>query len=220
MKYTRYDLKAKKNNSITVIIIIVLLFFLAYLIGTIFFDAFIKNKKDLDKTNVSKAESKFVFIQCGLYENKDNAVKLCSSLSDYGNSFIVEEENKSRVLLGIYSEKEAKELSDKLLKKGIDNVKITYVIKQNDLCNKEIIEIINADIKVLTKLSEKDVRAIQTAELKKWISNLEDVNNKGKNFKQLEELKKYNNNLPKEIDRSKASEIYIYIYKFLNKLQK
>ena len=231
MKYTRYDLKSKGKGSTMFLIVIILIFCFAYLIGTTVFKVFVKNKIDLSKVNLNKGvtrssfngkeeKANFIFIQGGIYENKENAIKTSSKLSTFGTSFTVEEEKKTRVLLGIFSEEKGKELSSKLSESGIDNVKITYTVAQRDLCDKEIIEIINADIQILQKLSEKDIKAIQTEKLKKWILSLDKVDSKSKNAKLLQELKTYNNNLPKEIDKKKALEINTYIYNFLNKVGK
>ena len=101
----------------------------------------------------------------------------------------------------------------------VDNSKIIFTIKKDDLCNVEIAEIINANLEILNKLSEQDVKSIQTDELKKWCSSLKSEKMENSNNKLvLKELKEYVSKLPKEIEKDKAEENYVYMFKVLKKV--
>ena len=95
---------------------------------------------------------------------------------------------------------------------------MVFTIKCEDVCDLEIVEIINAYIQVLGKLSEKNVKAIETKELKSWCASLEEVQINNKNIKLLNELKDRINKLPDKVTRDKASENYIFLYNLLRRL--
>lgn len=165
-----------------------------------------------------KETMKFYAIQCGVFKNEENVEKLKKDLSIYGNPFSIEEADFSRVILGIYNEDNIETIIQKLKEDGLETNKIIFELKLNDLCHKEICEIAAANVKVLTKLSEKGVASVETSELKKWINSLEKVDNDSENYKQLEGIKKYTNSLPEKLTREIVSEKNIYIYNYLKEL--
>lgn len=77
----------------------------------------------------------------------------------------------------------------KLTDNKIDNSKVTFIMNKKDLCDAEISEIITAYIKVVNKLSEKDVKSVKTEEIKKWMSSLDKVDKNSSNIKTLNNLK-------------------------------
>lgn len=238
MKYTRYDLK-NKNNGKTFILLILLVLVLAFLFGTIIFKLFSGNynggkslksetstgKNSVNKSNMqnvtdpnSSQAAKFIVIQGGIYQNKENAEAEKNLLNAYGTPFTVTEDNKTRVLLGIYVEDQGEKIIKSLNDAKVDNSKMLFTINKDNICDAEIAEIIGANIQILNKLSEKDVKAIQTSELKKWCSSLNNKNDQGKNIAVLKQLKNDVGKMPKEISKDKASESYIYLYQILKKV--
>lgn len=238
MKYTRYDLK-NKNNGKTFILLVLLVLVLAFLFGTIIFKLFSGNynggkslgnetstgKNSVSKSNVqnvtnqnSTQAAKFIVIQGGIYANKENAEVEKNLLNAYGSPFTVTEDNKTRVLLGIYVEDQGEKIIKSLNDAKVDNSKMLFTINKDNVCDAEIAEIVSANIQILNKLSEKDVKAIQTSELKKWCSSLNNENNQGKNIAVLKQLKDDVNKMPKEISKDKAAENYIYLYQILKKV--
>jgi hypothetical protein len=238
MKYTRYDLKKKKDNK-TFILLIVLILVLAFLFGTIIFKIFIgnySNGKDLkSETSIKKNSAnekagdsaagknnndifKFIVIQGGIYQNKENAETEKNLLNSYGTPFAVTEDNKTRILIGIYNEEEGEKNIKVLNDQKIDNSKMVFIVNKDDMCDAEIAEIVSANIQILNKLSEKNVKGVQTEDLKKWCISLKGVENQSKNIAVLNELKSYINKMPKEISKEKASENYIYLYGILKKI--
>lgn len=233
MKYTRYDLK-KSNSNKVLIIMMFFIVILAFVLGTIIFKLLVRspvnyNNKVDTNTNVSNSSKtvnnnmsklvKFIIVQGGVYQNKENADSEKSLLSQYGTPFTVTEGNKTRVLLGIYSEEQGQKIIKSLTDQKIDNSKITININNSDLCDSEITEIISANLQILNKLSEKNVKSIQTDEIKKWCSSLNKVNENSKNISILNELKDNINKMPKDLSRDKAEENYIYIYNLMSKIK-
>ncbi len=238
MKYTRYDLKRKNGNK-TFILLVLLILILAFLFGTIIFKLFLENyssKSNLKgepnsiKNYINNKQGKngiankgneilkFVAIQGGVYQNKENAEAEKILLNTYGTPFAVSEDNKNRVFVGIYTEDEGVKIAKILNDQKIDNAKIVFSLNKNNMCDIEIAELMNANIQVLNKLSEKNVKAIQTGELKKWCLSLKKVDKGSKDIAVLNEFKDYINKMPKEISKEKACENYVYLYEILKKV--
>lgn len=228
MKYTRYDLKKKKNYGPAFSIIIIMVLVLAFILGTIIYKLFVMNigaaksstgnVSTINKNDGVNKSVKFYGVQGGMYKNKGNADIEKNILSQYGNPFSIEKNGITRVFLGIYSSDEGEKITKNLTNKKIDNSKMTFTVVTNDLCDAEITEIINANLLVLEKLGENNVKAVQTDELKKWCTSLQSVDEKSKNFSMLKDLKNYINKMPKEISKDKGSGNYIYIYNILQKV--
>ncbi|MGH4125921.1 MAG: SPOR domain-containing protein [Clostridium sp.] len=245
MRYTRYNYKPprKKNNFMLVFILIIIA---AIALGTIFSKLLPKNntkatataddkttkiglEKDKvtnkDATNPSKVSSEgiindYVAIQCGNFSNKANALVLKNSLMKSGTPFIIEEDNSNRVLLGIYPKGNIDSITKELQANKIEYVKINFQVIGNDATGSQINEMINADLKILNKLSEKDISGVQTVELKKWLGTLKGADEKSASFNTMTEIKAYLTALPVEFKKEKTEEGYIYIYRFIKKLSK
>ncbi|CAB1239942.1 SPOR domain-containing protein [Clostridium sp. MT-14] len=233
MKYTRYDLK-KDNSTKTFVIFIFIILLSAFILGTFIFQIIVKNPVNLGYTNTSqnKTESeyesnsvlknedvKFVAVQGGIYKDRNNVEKEKEVLSKHGIPFCITESGKTRVFLGIFSEDDADKIMKSLREQNIETSPKVFTIKQDDICDTEIIQIIDANLKILNKLSSEDVKSIQTVELKRWCSSIE----KGeagnyRNKSILKELKEYINKLPKEITKDNNDENYVYLFNELNKI--
>lgn len=240
MKYTRYDLKQKNDGKSFFLIVVSILIF-AFFFATVIFKIFTGNgsltnkassaadtqvnnqtKKGSQNSNAvpdDQKSGKFIVVQGGIYTDKSNAEQEKNVLKQYGMPFSVTEQDKTRVLLGIYNEKTGKDIAASLTEQKVDNSKIVFSIDEDSPCNTQIVELVNAYIQVLNKISEKNVEAVQTSELKKWTNSLDKVKD-GKNLNALNEIKSYINKLPDKISKDKVEENYIYVYNFLNKVGK
>ncbi|MCW6074124.1 hypothetical protein [Clostridium sporogenes] len=230
MRYTRYDIRKRNKSNFTFFLIITLVLVLAFILGTAIFNLVspsnIKKGNTItkDNTNVVKSKdnksnsSNYIIIQKGIYAKKENVSGVLNSLKPYGNIFTVEDNGKTRVFLGIYEEDEGIKLMKKLTDNKIDNSKMTFVINKKDLCDAEISEIITAYIKVVNKLSEKDVKSVKTEEIKRWVSSLDKVEKDSSNIKTLNNLKEHINKLPKDLTKDQASKSYIFIYNILKEV--
>lgn len=234
MKYTRYDLK-KKNDTKTFAFVIFLILVFAFILGTFISKVLIRNpgsagtasnnsktvveNKSASKDNllVNNKDTKFIAIQGGIYRDKNNIAESKSVLAQQGTPFGIVEGDKTRVFLGIYPEEQGEKIIKILTDQKIDNSKMVFNISRNNMCDVEIAEIINANLQILNKLSEKNVKSIQTDELKKWCAALKKVDKDSKNQTILNELKDHVNKLPKEISKDKSEENYIYIFNILKK---
>jgi hypothetical protein len=216
----------------------IFIFVLAFVFGTVIFKVIMRNSgtintgntnssnisevkdsvKTTDSTTGSNKIFKFIAIQGGIYKNKENVEAERSILNQYGTPFNIIEDSKTRVFLGIYAESQGEQIMKSLAEQKIDNSKMLFAISTNDLCDAEIVEIINANIQILNKLGEKNVKAVQTDELKKWCTSLNKVNSDSKNISVLNDIKDHVSKMPKEITKDKAAENYEYIYGVLKKM--
>lgn len=237
MRYTRYDLKRKKKSGwLTLTVIFLIIIVMAFIIGTGLSNFLVKNSKgnglkinndkksivseDKNTTDKNLKSVKYVAIQGGMYAKKENADETVKILSEFGTPFCIQEGNLTRVFLGIYNEEEADKISKNLTSKNIENSKMFFEFQTNDLCNAEINEIIDAHIKVLTKLNDKSVRAIKTDELKKWSLSLKEVEKNSGNYEILNDLKNNIKKLPDELTKDKITENNILLYNSLKKVGK
>lgn len=227
MKYRRYGLKSKKKFKFPLIISVLLI--LAFLIATLFSRILFKTDASMSssagdissgsKNNLKIEASKFVLIQCGVYKSRENASIVQEQLKDYGNSFTVDAGENIKILLGLYSEKDGENLLNKLKEKNIDSTRFELQITKTDMCNNEIIAVIDANLQIINKLSDKNIKSIKTDDVKKWTGSLQDVEKNSKNYSLLTELKKYISNLPAEITRDNAADNYKFLYNLINEIK-
>ncbi|AYD39877.1 hypothetical protein D4Z93_04835 [Clostridium fermenticellae] len=240
MKYTRYDL-GQRGGGKTFVLTVVLILVFAFLFATIIFKIFVsggnyrsKAENTVSKQTDNKSGSgtknntavednqkigKFVAVQGGIYKDKNNAEQEKNVLKKYGTPFSVTEQDKTRILLGIYNEETGKNVAESLNQQKVDNSKMTFSIYKDNTCDIQISEIVNAYIQVLNKASDKNVEAVETADLKKWSNSLQSVRS-GKNLDKLKQIKTYINKLPDRISKDNVESEYTYIYGFLSKVGK
>jgi DNA-binding Xre family transcriptional regulator len=101
----------------------------------------------------------------------------------------------------------------------VDNSVKDFIIKKSNLCNAEIIEIINANLQILNKFSDKSVEYIKTDDLKKWCDSLENLDKSDENFAVLNDLKEHVKSLKDTLSRDESSKEYIYIYSKLKSIK-
>lgn len=228
MGYTRYDLKKKNKNIFMFIFLTCGILILAFISGSIISNLFIKDINKQGSSNSTKIpkksvqpilDKKILAIQCGVFSNKENAEKIKTSLLAIGKPFIVEENNKTKVILGIYTEDKANEVIKKLEENKIDFSKVSFKYNLNNPCDIQIIQIVDAELQILEELSKDEVKSVQTKQLKEWCSDLKEVSENNKNYSVLSDLKKYINNLPQEAHKENLEEYNLYLYKKLKELK-
>lgn len=227
MGYTRYDLKKKNKNNFIFVFLICGILVLAFISGSIISKVFIKdiNKGDSNTTKVPQQivqpilGKNFIVIQCGVFSSKDNAEKVKASLYSMGSPFIVNEDGKNKVILGIYIESEAENVIKKLKDSGIEFSKVSFKYDLNNPCNLQIGEMIDAQLQITGKLSDSKVKSVQTKQLKEWSDSLNEIDKSEKNYNILKELKEYIKSLPDEVSKDKLEEYNIYLYKKLKELK-
>lgn len=217
--YTRFNLKRKKKRNLTFILVLFILVVVIFSILKIV--SYTSNSKVAfkeDKLPKEKSVSyNYICIQTGVYTDADNAQEAFKTISPLGNPFTVTEDGNTRVLLGIYTKEQGEKIIQQMNEKSIPNSKFAYKITNEGLCSAEIGEIINANIVVLNRLCESDVKAVEVKDLKSWSKSLKAVDKKSKDFDTLDKLKKYISSLPDEITKDKANENYKFIYTILKK---
>lgn len=163
--------------------------------------------------NTGDTSKSLYMIQCGLYSKKEGADSVLSKIPDTFNKFITKENDKFRVIAGIYDEKTSKSKCEELKNKDIENVRIKSAFKENDKNEVAIFTIVKGFSDILNKLEEKDVKSINIEEFKKFTKEIEGENDN----KDILEIKEYINKLPKDLDKKEASKSLDYIYKILIK---
>lgn len=172
------------------------------------------------KEEVTVSEYNFYILQCGVFKVKSNADETLNKLSTFGNPFIGQEGELSKVYFGIYSDKNIENGASILKEKGIDNTKVTINIPMTDNSTKQFCEIVDSLLQVVSKTLESGVKSINTSELKKWIDGLEKIDENMKQYNEVNSLKEYIKALPDEVDKIKAGEILKYVYDQLIKFKK
>lgn len=234
MKYTRYNIKPKRKNNNLLYLIIVML--IALVLTIMFFNKFyykenIKNnsgkinevKKEENK-NIKDSEkdiksSNFILIQCGVFKVKDNADKVKNQLNSFGSPFVIEQDNTYKVYQGIYTENDYNKVIEKLNKNKIQNTKVVITLPYKDLSIVELSKIIEAELKIINKTSDVQVKSVKTNELKKWVSSLESLKEDTNSYNDVKEMKDYIASLPEEVDKKKSEEMNISIYNKLIKFK-
>lgn len=230
MKYTRYDVKRRKNENVLFAAVFIVILILAFLIASVIANFTLKNtlgdttpEMNLSKQNSvsdtagKNSKNQFVIIQGGVFTKKETADDTINILTPYGNPFSITKDNNIKVLLGIYEPADADKVAKTLTDKSIDNFKTAASIKISQPCDEEIADIIDGNIQILTKLGEKDV-SVKTDSLKLYCSKLKNPDKSSKNKQVFDDLKKYVSNLPSVMHKDKAAENYIYLYNIITKL--
>lgn len=226
MRYTRYDYKKKKGDNFIVWIIGSIVF--SIIVGMLFYNLFLKQDNVVDKSNKSQHESVvpkvqednnegkvFGIIQCGVFKDRNNAESTLASINSESTCFIVEEDGVIKLMYGIYPFDQAGEKGNSLTSASISNFRIKCKIKEDSDEKKAEAEIIEAYLKIINKLTEKDVKAVETKQFKEWVVSVsEGVNNGSEEFVSLvSEI----NQLPDEYKKENQKESLIQIYNILKK---
>lgn len=228
MRYTRYNLKKRNKINSKFIIIVVMVLITAFGAGTIIANIFIKNNNEVNK-NISQSEIvknkvtvqgvKYEAIQCGVLAKKENADELMNRISKLGGGFVLNEGGKYKVFYAICKDSENAKYIKLLTDNKIDILKVMFNVNKTNSCNSQIIEIVDADLKIFDMLSQDTVKAIQTTSLKQWVSKLPKEYDKSENLGVLNELKDYINGLPKELNKNNKQTNSLFIYNEIRKIK-
>lgn len=226
MKYTRYDLKENKKGGLFLTVVLILMLVCAILIGTIVSKLLEgkysgvngninENSKEQNIVLKNAGGEKYVVLQGGEFAVADNANKLKDSLSQTMYPFIKKDGDKTRVLIGVYTEEKANQIEKDLKSKNIDASSMTFKIEPADNCTVQIKDCIDAYIKVLNALEDSDVKSYNTSSFKNWMLKLKPTDGKSKNEKILKQIKTYIKSLPDTADKSIISENYSLLYEVI-----
>lgn len=244
MRYTRYNYKKKGNNDLlkfigSFILTIIAAGAIGLGLAKVIFnvlevnnltpnDSYVQQEENTEQVisdNVESQESEavsqnnvatsFVLIQCGYFSNKDNANQALNKISTNKASFIVEENSKYRVVAGIYTVDNANSIVDELTKSGIESAKVNFSLKSSDQVQNQIAGICDGYLKVLNTAFNEDVKAVNTTDFKKWVSELEEVK-EGDNKDLLKSFKDQIKSLPEEISKEEVAEQMKHLYTVLS----
>lgn len=218
MRYTRYDYKKKKGENFLVWLIIIIILSIALGMGVykliIVGNPIVKEENtNGESVNSSDGEKTFGIIQCGLFSNKNNAEATLKTIPDGYEKFIVEDNGSFKLIAGIYPLSDSEAISQELTKASISNFRIAC--KFDNAESKTETEIIDAYIKVISKLYEKDVKSIDTKEFKNWVKDVSSKNNSS--GKEFQELVNNAEGLPDEYKKENSNESLAFLYNILIK---
>ncbi|WP_459479256.1 SPOR domain-containing protein [Clostridium saccharoperbutylacetonicum] len=222
MRYTRYEYKKSGRLKFICSVVVIVVMSLGggvYVSNLIFAGKELQNinGNNLMQTSVSDNDGKIqnvIALQCGYYTKEENAKELINSLTQYCQPFIVEDDGKYRVMAGLYTEEDGIKKIDEFKQKKIDVAKINLNISNDNIENKKIIEIVDGFLEIINKFQDNEVKSIKTKEFKTWSDKIINDDSATKT-KKLDDLDKYINNLPDEIDRTNNSSNMQGLYKLI-----
>lgn len=223
MRYTRYDFKKNKGDNFIIWLIGIIIFSIC--IGMLFYNVFLKEKNivDVSENNQIAAveESRddtsleFGIIQCGVFKDRANAESTLNSINTDSTGFIVEEDGSFKLMYGIYKYDDAGTKSDSLTDSSVSNFRIKCRLGNETNEKKAEGEVIDAYIKIINKLTEKDVKSVDTKEFKSWSNDIaQEVKGSSEEFNNLVGNI---NSLPDEYKRENQKDSLIQIYNILKK---
>ena len=220
MSYTRYDYR-KKGKKFFAIYALVIIF--SIIIGTVIFKFLLLGRTELIKNNKIannlnnndvKENISFGIIQCGLFSSEENANEVLNNISSDFQKVLVKSDDKYKVVAGIYSKEHINEKLSLLSNEQIENFNINCVLNNNDLNEKIISKIIEAYLKVIDTVNEKDVEGYNTSKFKQWVS---EVSSSCKEEENINKLLENINSLPEEYIKENISDSINFLYDFLIK---
>ncbi len=242
MKYTKYNYKRRKNNAVfkflaSLLVGIVAACMIGLGVGLIIWKVIPINDSAQVGTEITdgtqgaagesgqeqegevpvlegEKTSEYYFLQCGYFSKKDNAEQAYAKISSNGRSFIAEESDKFRVLTGIYTSENVDSVMQDLGSKGVESVKITFTLNENDPVEAQVSAICDGYLKILTTTFDDKVDHVNTSEFKEWMNTLENISS-GENIEVLQNLKNYIKELPEELTKENVSSEMDYLYELL-----
>ena len=225
MRYTRYDYKKKKGDNFILWIIGSITF--SIIVGMLFYNLFLKENNVVDTSGKNQQESvkekdpkdsngkSFGIIQCGVFKDKNNAEATLASINSEATCFIVEEDEGIKLMYGIYNFDQASEKVNSLTGSSVSNFRIKCEIPGDSDEKRAEGVIIEAYLKIINKLTEKDVKAVDTKQFKEWVLSISsEVSNKSEEFNILVSQI---NQLPDEYKKENQKDSLIQIYNILKK---
>ena len=159
--------------------------------------------------------SEYYFLQCGYFSKKDNADQIYAKVSSDATVFISEEADKFRVLTGIYTNENVDTMLENLKSKGIESVKVTFSLNENDPIEAQVSVICDGYLQILTTTFNDGVDHVNTSEFKEWINTLDNIST-GENIEVLQALKAYIKDLPEELTKENVASEMDYLYEVLS----
>lgn len=241
MRYTKYNIKKNNNHNllkflVSLMLTIVLAGAMGLGIAKVIFKILPVNNIEslLPDTNLNTAENTsdnsstdgtvtanavaFDFVQCGYFSNKDNATQALSKIGSGYGAFLAEDGEKYRVIAGIFTGDSAQAAIDNLKTSGVESVKVSVALDGSDKVQSQVAAICDGYIQILSTTYQQDVKSINTASFKEYVSKLDTVD-EGEKIDVLKELKTYVSNLPEEIVKENISKEYDYLYNILVKFK-
>ena len=243
MKYTKYNYKRRKNNAVfkflaSLLVGIVAAGMIGLGVGLLIWKVLPLNdpaqvgteitdgtqgvaeengQDQQGEAPVSEGEqtSEYYFLQCGYFSKKDNAEQTYAKISSNGRTFIAEEADKFRVLTGIYTSENVDSVMQDLGTKGVESVKITFTLNENDPVEAQVSAICDGYLKILTTTFDDGVDHVNTSEFKEWMNTLDDISS-GENIEVLQNFKTYIKELPEELTKEKVPSEMDYLYDILS----
>lgn len=221
MRYTRYEYK--KANKFKFLFSVIVIAAISITCG-MYVGKFIFNGKEIsenklensqEKSNLVKSEG-VIAIQSGYYSKQENAQAALNTVQNDLKPFMVEEDGKYRIILGLYEQEEGIKKIDEFTAKGISVAKIDLSIDSNTTENKKVIEVVDGFFKILNKLGESEVQSIKTSSYKEWANEIINDNDENKSEK-LNDLLKLIQDLPEEINKSNNDASMKNLYEFIKK---
>ena len=242
MRYTRYNYKKNKNNNNLIMFILKLVgtvvgaglcgIALAYVAFSVltknnaFPAANIGNKTSIEANNNEVVNSEegsneavsntsvFYTVQCGYFSNENNANQILSSINGKYSAFIYKDQDKFRVLSGVYESNKVDQIVSELKNSNIECAKIKFSFNHNDKVEYQISSICDGYIRLLDTAFSDDVKSINTEDFKGWTNELENIS-EGEKVDILNNLKEHISNLTAEINKENVPAEMEYIYTVL-----
>ncbi len=221
MRYTKYQYKKKSNgiNFLTsVVMMIVGAGAIGLIVGTMIFNTVWGNKlmkiggtsQEVVADETVKKEA-FESVQCGYFSKEENANKVLESLGKSYNSFVVKDEDKFRVLAGVFTGEEGDKALKELKEKGIEAAKVKFTLNEEDKVQEQISAISDGYFKIVTTLKNNEVKAVSTSEFKGWTKELPEIT-EGDKTEIIGQFKKHIEELPSELKKENLTDELKYIY--------
>lgn len=168
------------------------------------------------KENDNSEKQNFYIIQCGVYGKEENAKAALEKIPEGYNKLVSKENDKFRVIAGVYDEEESKKKSDELTKKEVENVRVKSEISIKDENSTKFAKITKAYMDVLQKFENAETKSVNTEEFKKWTSELK-TEGKVEESEEVKNLKEHIDKLPKDLQRKDSEKSSEFLYNILNK---
>nr|WP_243182610.1 SPOR domain-containing protein [Clostridium gasigenes] len=156
----------------------------------------------------------FESVQCGYFSKEENANKVLESLGKSYNSFVVKDEEKFRVLAGVFTGQEGDKALNELKDKGIEAAKVKFTLDEEDKVQEQISAISDGYFKIVTTLKNNEVKAVSTSEFKGWTKELPEIT-EGDKKEIIGQFKKHIEELPSELKKENLTDELKYIYTIL-----
>ncbi|MBW6408836.1 SPOR domain-containing protein [Clostridium weizhouense] len=216
MRYTRYEYK--KHRKFKFLCVISIIVGVSIVIGLYFSKIVFKGDVNINSSNeciVTNSNENFMALQFGYYANKENADAAVNTIPSKYNSYIIENENKYRVVIGLYSEDDGTKKLEELTSQGINVVKINFKFPNDTIEQKKISKITEGFLIISDKLEEPDVKSVKTSDYKTWCLKI--IGSEQSSNDELNNVKEYVDNLPDEIDKTNVKVHLKYFYEIIEK---